>query len=369
MTEVLDAPEKTVTIDSFDGSLTPPEERVAPIEEEKKQEAPIVEEKKVEPVIEEKAVIENKEEPVIEEKKKEEPQPQKYANEKSEKIHKLLLAGENDKVLDILNEQRKIEKLVSGDINKETAKDILKLSLEKKFEGLKPEQIEYKFNKMYGVPKEPVQRQLEDNDDFEERHSEWEQKAKDAENDLLIDAEIAKHEIAKYKEEIQLPDIADNFIAKEQTPEELEAEKNEAIDFLQKAGDAISKFEGFNVSYKDKDVDIQSNYALSDEEKNSISGKLKTLAERNYNANALFAERWVNDDNTYNFQQIIKDLAILETEDKRSQKFVSDTVTKATLQFIKGKHNIDLGKQAGGDLQLEDKTTQQKSEDAIWGIG
>ncbi len=185
----------------------------------------------------------------------------------------------------------------------------------------------------------------------------------------MIDAEIAKHDIAKYKEDIQLPDIENTQFVKEPTAEELQEAENEAIEFLKTAGDAINKFEGFNVSYKDKDVDIQSSYALSDEEKISISGQLKTLAERNYNANALFAERWVNDDNTYNFNQIIKDLATLETEDKRSQKFVSDTVAKATLQFIKGKHNIDLGKQAGGDLQLPDKTTQQKSEDVIWGIG
>ncbi len=61
-----------------------------------------------------------------------------------------------------------------------------------------------------------------------------------------------------------------------------------------------------------------------------------------------------------------KDLITLEAADKPSQKFVSDTVAKAKLAFIKSKVNVDLGEAKGGDLQLEDKETQQKNEDAIW---
>ena len=75
-----------------------------------------------------------------------------------------------------------------------------------------------------------------------------------------------------------------------------------------------------------------------------------------------------NDDDTFNFNQIAKDLAVLESFDKTAQKFVGDAANKAKVQFIKEKHNIDLGKEGNGQLQLEDKEAQKKNEDAIWGM-
>ncbi len=358
------------TYDPFDGNPSPPEDKVETIV------APIVEEKKIEPIVEVKSetipaleattVIEEKKiEPVIE--KKAEQEPFKYANEESKKIHELILEGKTKDVLKILNEQDRLDSLLTAPLDAKTAKDILMLKLEKDFNGLSPELKEYRFNKLYGTGKEPVQKITEDEDDFLERQNEWKEKVANAEKDLLIDAELAKPDLAKFKIDLQLPAIqsqAQSF--QPPTPEELEADRKEAESFLVNSKAAIDKFAGFSVTYKDKDVDIQTTYSLSDEEKTVVMGKMSLLAEKNYNANALFAERWVNDDNTYNFDQIAKDLATLETSDKSSQKFVSDTTAKAKLAFIKSKVNVDLGETKGGELQLEDKTTQQKNEDAIW---
>lgn len=356
----------TVTTDPFDGANEP----IAV-----KKEEPVIE-KKEEPIIEktEETVIEKKEEPIIEKKeepvvveKKENPIEQfKYANEASKQVHELLLEGKTDVVLDILNQQKKLDKLLTAPMDKTVAADIVKLKLEGTG-GLSKEQIDYKFNKMYGIPKEPIQKSTEEDEDFNERVNEWKEVVKNAEMDLLIDAELAKPELQKLKIDLVLPKIQNNnATVLEPTPAELEQEQNALVEFIKNASDAVNSFDGLSVSYKDKDVDIQSTYSLSDEEKTKINGQMKLLADKNYNSNAIFAERWVNADNSFNYKQIADDLATLETRDKAAQKFVSDTTAKAKIQFMKEKHNTDLGSTNKGDLQLEDKTTQQKNEDAIW---
>jgi len=368
MTEESVLEKDTITRDAFDGADEPIVQKNTEVVVEKKDELTV--EKKAEPVIIEKKediVVEKKEEAITVEKKEVTSEPFKYANEDSEKVHKLLLEGKTDIVLDILNQQKKLDKLLTTPTDKQTAVDIIKLKLESEFNGLSKEQVDFKFNKMYGIPKEPVQKVTEDDTEFEERMNEWKEKVKDTESELLIDAEIAKSVLQKMKIDLVLPTIEGVQIAKEQTPEDLANEQKAVEDFLKNAETAVNLFEGLGVSYKDKDVDIQSNYSLSDEEKAKVNGQIKLLAEKNFNSNAIFAERWVNADNTFNFQQIAKDLATLETQDKAAQKFVADTTAKAKIQFMKEKHNIDLGNiNKGGDMQLEDKTTQQKNEDAIW---
>lgn len=371
MAEELVLEKPTVTTDPFDGSNEPVETKITDVVIEKKED-PLIVEKKEDPVIvvdkKDEVIIEKKEDPAVIEKKETIAEPFKYANEDSKRVHELLLEGKTDVVLDILNQQKKLDKLLAATVDKNVATDILKLKLETSYSSLSKEQIDYKFNKMYSIPKEPVQKATEEDDDFNERVNEWKEAVKSAETDLLIDAEMAKPELQKLKIDLVLPKTENNNVtAKEPTPEELATEQNAVAEFIQKANAVVNSFDGISVSYKDKDVDIQSTYSLSDEEKTKINGQMKLLAEKGYNSNAIFAERWVNADSSFNYNQIAKDLATLETQDKAAQKFVSDTTAKAKIQFMKEKHNIDLGGvNTGGDLQLEDKTTQQKNEDAIW---
>ncbi|MDP4189579.1 MAG: hypothetical protein Q8905_16140, partial [Bacteroidota bacterium] len=204
---------------------------------------------------------------------------------------------------------------------------------------------------------------------YEEVLKDWEEKKADVKMEMLIEANLAKPELEKLKSELKYPEVAELAqTEKEPTPEELAEAKKNMEAFIQKADEAVKNFDGFNVEYKDKDVQINSQYKLSDEEKTSVSGAMKLLAENNYNSNAIFAERWVNDDMTFNFSQMAKDLAILESHEKSAEKFISDAAAKSKVQFIKEKHNIDLGKESGGDLQLENKEAQKKNEDAIWGL-
>lgn len=269
-----------------------------------------------------------------------------------------------------IDKQERLTQLTEGEVTESNAPDIIKAAMIEKYKGLKPDQVNYKFNKQFALPPEPKQDEANESDeDFANRREQWQAQVSDVKMDMLIEANLARPELEKLKSEIKLPTIAQTDISERpKTPEELALEQKEVELFMQNADAAVSKFEGFSVTYKDKDVDVQSSYALSAEEKSSVMEKMKVLAEKNYNSNAIFAERWVNADSSFNFSQIAKDLAILETHDKTSQKFASDAYTKAQVNFIKNKHNIDLNGQNGGagDLQLEDKDAQKKNEDAIW---
>jgi hypothetical protein len=374
---VIDKPEvKEPVIQSFDGSDTPPEEnKVEQIVD--KKETKIVEEKKEDPIedgrnfLKEKLGYDNwdsaKNE--IETLKKKEPTtiPIKYENEVSELIHKALQEGKTEEVYSVLDKQIRLGKLTSGEITKSNAPDIIKAAMAEKYKGLTSEQVNYKFNKQFSVPPKPKEDSFETTELYEAAQSEWKERVADNEMEMMIEANLARPELEKLKADLKLPQIAiSQPLPKDPTPEELEAVIKYREAFLQNADAALKKFEGFNVTYKDKDVEIKSNYALSNDEKSNVLAKMKTLSEKNYDSNALFAERWVNEDQTFNFDQMAKDLAALETEDSRSQKFVGDSYAKAKLQFLKDKHQIDLGGGGNGELQLEDKDLQKKKEDAIW---
>lgn len=302
-------------------------------------------------------------------KKSSAPAEIRYENEESALIHKALLAGKKEPLYQYLDRQAKLEKLTSGEINKDNAPDIIKAQMAEKYKGLTADQINYKFNKLYGEPKQPIQKEDELDEDFSQRMQEWEEKKKEAEIELVIEAKIVKPELEKLKSELKFPELPQaEPQEKSLTPEELvEIKKNEEL-FVKDAEIAVKDFEGLTVEYKDKDVDIKSTYSLSDEERGRIVNALKFLAENSYNSNALFAERWVNDDMTFNFKQMVRDFTVLETYDKSAQKFIGDAAAKAKKQFIKEKKNIDLNdsNNGNGNMELPEKTSQQKNEEAIW---
>jgi hypothetical protein len=378
MSDTLELEAPTVVKDSFDGIEKPLEDRTPREQIVEKKEEPVIVEKKEEPI-----VVEKKEGDIIIEDgrnflkeklgyddwdsvKAEIETLKTKAQTPAEFKLESLETGKIKEIYAVIEKKEKLDQLTTGDVTKENAPAIIKAAMVEKYKGLSPEMINHKFNKSWAIPPKPKEDSFVDTDEFTAAQNDWKEKVADIEMEMLIEANVVRPELEKIKSEIKLPEIPKTEASYSQTPEELAKEKADAEQFLLQAGEAIKKFEGFNVAYKNKDVDVQSNYALSDEEKASVMGKMKLLAEKSYNSNAIFAERWVNADLSFNYAQIAKDLATLETSDKSSQKFVSDTAAKVKEQFLRNKHNTDLGKQAGGDLQLEDKTTKQKNEDAIW---
>jgi len=287
----------------------------------------------------------------------------KFANEQSKKFYEAVLAGEEDKAYAILSEKKKIEKLISSEVNEKTAAEIIKLSFQQKYKGLSDELIDYKFNKQFGIPKEPVQKDTETEDEFEERHSTWKENVTDLKNDLLLEAQILKPELEKLKSELVLPDIEAKETASQQpSQEDIDKYLKDKESFIKSVDTVLKEFEGFNTSVKDEEVDIPLSYNLSDEEKKVVSSELKDFAEKGFNANTLFAERWVNKDGSLNVKQMANDWALLKTEGKVSQKFANDAFSKSKLKLIQERSNINVKGNSsnvtfnpqGGQTQLDE---------------
>lgn len=286
-----------------------------------------------------------------------------FANDASKQLFEYLKEGKEDELYKFLSEKKKVEKLTTAEVNETIAADIVKFAWSKKYSSLTPEQIDYKFNKQFGIPKEPVQYELESDDEFAARKSEWQAKVNEVKMDLMIEANLAKPDIEKFKTELILPEIKGDNKAAEPSPEDREAFEKAKLSFLQSAKDVVDKFNGFEASVKDKDVEYSVNYAASQEEKTFVNNKIQEFAESNFDANALLAERWLSDDgSSLNVEQMVKDLSMLYNSDKVYQKMVTEAANKRIEAYLKEKKQINVGEQTvnrtsqiGQPEKVEDK--------------
>ena len=298
-----------------------------------------------------------------------EPKEFEFANETSKTFFDYVKEGKEDELYTFLNEKKKVERLVSGEVNENTAAEIIKFGMQQKYKDLTPDEIDYKYNKQFALPPEPTQTFEETDDEFAERKNEWSEKLSDAKKELMIEAKLIKPELDKYKAELVLPNISQKAeVNNVPTQEELAAGKKFSENYLQNVETFMKSFDGFSMEYKDEDVAIPLNYALSEDEKKNVAEKLNSLAENDFNANAIFAQRWVNEDNTLNVAQIAKDVAKLESEDRVSQKFVNDAVNKRLVEYRKKVSNINVD---GGSSQKTfapegEKNDTQKMQEFFW---
>ena len=266
-----------------------------------------------------------------------------YENETSAKIHRALSEGSYDEVYDFLDKDRKLNKLINTELNDDNAEEIVKLAMKSKYSDLTDDEINYKFRKQFSLPKEPEQSYDETDDDFEERQREWNDKVKDIKMELMIEAKTSRPQIEKLKSEIRLPNIGSKNVEKTELSQEELANVHKYINgYYQSAESALNSFDGFNVEYKDEDVSLQTSYVPSTEEKEYIAVQMEELANNDFNANVIFAERWVNDDGTLKTDKISRDLALLYSEEKIMQKLVNDGVAKRLAEYRKTTSNIKV---------------------------
>jgi hypothetical protein len=295
------------------------------------------------------------------------PEPIKYANEVSEQLHKAIEAGKIEDVHSILDKQIRISKLTTGEINKNVAGEIVKMNMQARYPTLTPVEIDYKFSKQFSVPVEPVYDEAKETEaEFTARHEQWEKTVKEVEMDLLIEAKTSLPELEKLKTELKLPQIQKpEAEVKQPTQEELDAAKKAADAFILNAESTLIGIKDTSVMYKDKDVEIQSAYVYSDEEKGIVREQVKAFAEYGLDANVILAPRWLNKDKTVNVARMQQDLLFLNSMDKIPQKLISDAVNKRMLEYIKGKKNIEITN--GQRVESSNPVpTEQQLEDAYW---
>jgi hypothetical protein len=294
----------------------------------------------------------------------------KYANDQSKLFHEAILAGKEEDVYKFLHEKRRLEKLTNPEVSKISAEEVIKYSIAKKNQNLSSDEVDFLYSKKFSIPSKPTQTEDEADQDYETRVKVWEGNVQAIEKEMIIEAKMAMPELEKLKTELVLPTIEKQEAANEQPQLSEEDQKKAQLfkeSFLKSADDSIKNFNGFSHTVEDKDVKIPVNYGLSTEEKTFITDKIKAFAESNYNANALFAQDWVNNDGTINATKMTEDLSKIYFGDKVFQKFASDGAAQRLELYLKEKKNINVNEtRQVGDFTPNDKTNDQKLAEAYW---
>lgn len=272
------------------------------------------------------------------------------------KILDYLKPENEDKLFEFLSNKKKIEKFANTDVNENTAAEIVKFQMQQKYKGtLSEDDINHKFNKQFGIPKEPQEDKFDTITEYEIAKEEWDEKVKDAKAELLIEAKLALPDIQKLNTGITLPNIEREInSAKEPMPEELAAFKVQKDSFIQSFNNVSKDFAGFAAQVKNKDVDYSVAYTPSQEEKNLISQKMQVFAESGFDANALFADEWVDKDGQINVQKMTEDLSRMFMGKNAEAKIANEAANKRMELYLQRKKQIDITEtNEEGKLQLD----------------
>lgn len=298
----------------------------------------------------------------------------KFENDESKRLAEAISKGDRKTVLNILETQERLESLTTTDVNDNTAEAIIKLAMQLKSKAngveLSEKEINYKFNKDYGIPKEPARRDDELDEEFDTRKLEWQEKVEDIKMARAIEAKLAKPELEKLKTQIVLPDISENVQQKPPTQEELDAAKKYDNDYVQSVDNSIKNFNGVTIPVKNEVVDFPVSFGVTDEEKVTLSTLMKDFQKSNYDTNGLFADLWVNDDKTLKTDKMIEDYYFIKNKEKMLSKLANDSATKAVESYIKGKKNINVNEtaqQGTAQINTEDKTEMDVIRDNFFG--
>jgi hypothetical protein len=290
-----------------------------------------------------------------------------FENEESLNLFRLFKEGKQDEVYSYLETRRKLDNLIGGDLNRDTASEIIKMNMQKSYPDLTKDEIEFKFNREFSIPAKPVQQDIETDDEYQERVDAWQSQVKNVETELMIEAKLAKPDLQKFRNELVFPEIENGQGFNEPTQEELEAQKKFVDHFKSSVNSALSSFDGFSVSVKDEEVDIPLSYAISQEEKGIVAQQLERFADSNFDANVILAERWLDSKGDINTSQVVKDLALLLSEGKMSQKFVNEAASKRLAEHIRRTSNISLNNRAPQQtFSPESKSDRDKQIEFIW---
>lgn len=163
----------------------------------------------------------------------------KYENEKSQQLVRALQEGKFEDVHKLLDEQIRIDRFLSAEVTEQTADEIIKFGLKISHKDLTDKEIDFKFNKTYGLPKEPVQGVTEDDEVFAERQQTWKEQVEDIKTSKIIDAKLAKPQLEQAKTKLVLPII-------EQTVDEDYLQYKKQLDDRHKlAEDAEAEYKTF----------------------------------------------------------------------------------------------------------------------------
>lgn len=224
----------------------------------------------------------------------------KYENEKSQQLASALQKGEFEKVHKLLDEQIRIDKYLTGEVTEQTADEIIKLGLRISHADLTDKEIDFKFNKMYGYPKEPVG-DAED-EEFIEKHKEWAEQVEDIKTSKIIDAKLAKPQLETAKTKLVLP-AAEPSVDEGYIQYQKELEQADKL-----AEEAATEYKTFSpksietkMNFNDEANKIQFDFQFEPDEQ-SFKSTLDVVTDPEK-----YRERYQNPDGSYNRKRFFED--------------------------------------------------------------
>ena len=261
----------------------------------------------------------------------------KFQDDMSKTLFDAIKEGKTDDIYEILNQQKKLDKLISNELTPDLAVDIIKTNIQNKYKDLTSDEVDLLFYDQYFVPSKPEQAYDESDEDYATKVKTWQSQLDYLDKKMMIEAKVIRPELTKLKSELKLPDIYGEAQQEAESREEVE-KMQQARSIYEKALDSdFQSFSGFTVSVKDEDVEIPISFNVAEEERLAMKN---TLAD--FDSDSYFGERWFAEDGKPKVQQMMADKYLLENYNKILQKVANEAASQRMLAHLKKTGNINI---------------------------
>jgi hypothetical protein len=262
-----------------------------------------------------------------------------WANDESKRFFDYLKEGKEDDIYNFLSQKKQLERLEKFDVtDANQAAEIIRANLQFKYKDLSTPEIDRLFNRQYSLPAKPEQTIGQEDDEYAATLAQWQQQVQEKQQDMIIDAKLAKPELSKFKSEIVLPDIQKPQVQQTgPTQEELAAIEAGRKAYLGAVESKYQGFKGYNITAKDGDVQLPVSYNISPEELTASKQILENLE-----VNEFLGPRWFDGNNNPNVNLIQEDLYLLQNREKVFQKIANEAAAQMKAHLIKTQNNINL---------------------------
>ena len=270
-------------------------------------------------------------------KLKEKPSEFEFKDNVSKTLFDAIKEGKADDVYEVLNQQKKLDKLLTSDLNIDLAAEIVKTNISNKYKNLSPDEVNLLFYDQFFVPLKPEQGYDESDEDYAGKVKTWQSQVDYVEKKLMIEAKVIRPELEKLKSDIKLPDIYNEAEYEAQSQAEFENMQKARSIYENTLNSEFQSFNGFNVSVKDEDVEIPISFNVAEEERLAMKNELS-----DFDSDSYFENRWFNKEGKPNVQQIMADKYLLENREKIFSKIANEAASQRLLAHLKKTGNINI---------------------------
>jgi len=268
-----------------------------------------------------------------------------WPNDTAKDIYDKLVTGNISELADMIYEQK-----VLSSLDNMSEADIVKLKMAYDYPDLTPEEIEEEFSSRFSVD-DDTDKSLMTDEELAQHNKKLEKASKALARELKKEVGVAKEYLSEMKQEISFPDILSQIqnVQPQLNPEQVlneflqsqEVEENKLYEqarqqYVTELSEGLKQFDGFNVSYKDEDVQFDGKYSLTPEEKAGLTNSLQQ-----FDLEEFYGARYYKD-GKYDTKQLAEDVYFLQNRDKIVNSLITQAVSKSKADLLKAMKNIDF---------------------------